>query len=243
MTTDLISYIIMGIFPYAAISCFIIGSVYRVFIWGRAPPSKGRPVIFSNASNKIGLVIEFVKEILYFPRLFKADKKLWLGVFILHYGLLMTVLGHTRLIFEWQLLWNFLGFDIATRDLVAMISGIIAGIIVLASVFYLFGRRLIGSAAELSRFEDYVVLAMFGGIGLTGMYMRTFAHVDINQFRDYLAAILTFQPPSTYPDVGPVFLLHLLLVLTAIAVLPFSKLFHLGGIFVTIYSKYRPEEK
>jgi nitrate reductase gamma subunit len=232
----------MVILPYVAIACFIIGTVYRVFTWSRAPSSQDRSVVFPNASNKFELILEFLKDILFFPRLYKVDKKLWLGAWLLHYGLLLTLIGHVRLLFEWQLFWEFLSFDAFTIDSVALISGSLAGIIMLSTVIYLLGRRLMGSVSNLSRFEDYFVLVVLLGIGITGMYMRLFILVDLDQFRNYLVAILTFQPPSIYPDVGPIFLVHLLLVLISIAILPFSKLFHLGGIFVTIYSKYRPEE-
>lgn len=225
----------MGILPYVAISFFIIGIIYRIFIWIRSPPAANKFTVFPGTSSNGKYSIELTKELAFFPRIFKVDKKLWIGAWVLHYGLLMTLVGHTRLLFEWQLLWDLLGFNNDIRDTVAMISGSLAGIIVLSAVIYLLGRRLSGTMAKMSNLEDYFVLALFLGIGLTGMYMRLFVdHIELQEFRDYLFDILTLQSPSVYPDIGPVFLIHLLLVLLAVAIIPYTKLFHLGGVFVTM---------
>ncbi|MFX1513294.1 MAG: respiratory nitrate reductase subunit gamma [Promethearchaeota archaeon] len=235
MTTDPISYIIMGILPYIAITCFVIGVMYKMSIWIRSPPALNRFTVFPGISSQRKYAVELTKEITFFPRIWKVDKKLWIGAWLLHYGLLMTLIGHTRLLFEWQLLWDLLGFNNDTRDTVALISGSLAGIIVLSAVLYLLGRRLSGTMAEMSNLEDYFVLALFLGIGFTGMWMRLLVdHIELQDFRDYLFDIFTLQSPSVYPDVGSIFLIHLLLVLLAVAIIPYTKLFHLGGVFVTM---------
>ncbi|MHA2299038.1 MAG: respiratory nitrate reductase subunit gamma [Candidatus Hodarchaeales archaeon] len=242
MPLDPVSYFIMTVLPYVAISCFFVGVIYRVFTWIRAPTAANRFTVFPGANNKAKIVFEATKDVAFFPRILKQKKLLWLGLWALHYGLLITLAGHTRLLFEWDFIWNLLDFDKATRDTVAMISGIFAGIIVLSTVIYLLARRLSGTLAEASNFEDYFVLGMFLGIGLTGMGTRLFSHVDLDAFRTYLFSLLTLQLPVVIPDAGPFFLVHLLLVLTIVAILPFTKLFHLGGIFVTMYkSKKNPE--
>jgi nitrate reductase gamma subunit len=70
------------------------------------------------------------------------------------------------------------------------------------------------------------------GIALSGIFMRYVAKVDITAIKELTMGLVTFRP--TIPEgVGAVFFAHFFLVSVLLAYFPFSKLMHLGGIFLS----------
>ena len=70
------------------------------------------------------------------------------------------------------------------------------------------------------------------GIGVSGVLMRHLVRVDIAGLKQFALGLATFHPVAP-PALGPVFLVHLLLVSTLAAYFPFSKLMHMGGVFMS----------
>ncbi len=244
MALDLVEILVFVILPYLAITCFIIGVIYRVLLWTRAPSAANAFTVFPGVTGGKGkLAFEVSKEITTFSRLFKADKKLWVGAWFLHFGILMALIGHTRLLFEWPFVWEILDFDSDTKDNITLISGSLAGLVILATLVYLLLRRLRGAVYQTSNIEDYFVLLLLLNIGITGMAMRLFEHVEMESYREWLGDFLLLRMPTVVPELGLYLLLHFLSVLLLIALLPYTKLFHLGGVFITMrLSKYRLPE-
>ena len=72
---------------------------------------------------------------------------------------------------------------------------------------------------------------MLGIIG-TGICMRYFDKVDIAQAKVFIMGILHFTPQSAV-GLNPLFFTHVALVSVLLIYFPFSKLMHMGGIFMS----------
>jgi nitrate reductase gamma subunit len=109
----------------------------------------------------------------------------------------------------------------------------ISGIVLLAAAFYLFLRRILDPRVRyISLAADYFPLFLILGIAITGILMRYFFKANIIGIKELAMGIVTFHP-AIPGDVGPLFYVHLLFVSVLLAYFPFSKLMHIGGIFLS----------
>jgi nitrate reductase gamma subunit len=84
----------------------------------------------------------------------------------------------------------------------------------------------------ISLAADYFPLFLIMGIALSGIFMRYVAKVDIVAIKELTMGLVTFRP--TIPEgVGGLFFAHMFLVSILLAYFPFSKLMHLGGVFLS----------
>ncbi len=84
----------------------------------------------------------------------------------------------------------------------------------------------------VSLFTDYFALFLLLGIAGSGVLMRYVLRADITGVKQFAIGLVTFHP--TVPAaLSPVVLVHLLLVSALAAYFPFSKLMHMGGIFLS----------
>jgi nitrate reductase gamma subunit len=250
------------IIPYAAVLVFISGVVNRVIGWARSPvpfgiPStcgqqKSLPWIKSseldNPFSKAGVVARMLLEILVFRSLFRNTKTmldegpkiyfrleiwLWLAALAFHWAFITVIVRHMRFFTEpvplcIRLLEKVDGF------LQIGVPGIfLSGLVLLASVFYLFIRRVvIPQVNYVSLSQDFFPLFLIFGIAFTGILMRHFAKIDIVGAKQLAMGLVTFHP--TIPKgIGGIFYVHLFFVSVLLAYFPFSKLMHMGGIFMS----------
>ena len=61
-------------------------------------------------------------------------------------------------------------------------------------------------------------------------FLRT--DVDINAIKQLAVGLVTFHPTIS-TDIGAIFYAHLFLVCTLLAYFPWSKLMHMGGVFMS----------
>jgi nitrate reductase gamma subunit len=168
------------------------------------------------------------------PRLIYGEAKwLWLAALAFHWSLLIVLLRHLRFLVEpVPKLALFLEsvdgfFQIGAPVLYA------TDIVLFAALLYLLQRRLRDPQVRyISLFTDYFALTLLLGIAITGVWMRYFARVDAVAVKQ-LALSLTVFSPSLPKNLSPWFFAHLALVSTLAAYLPFSKLMHAGGIFLS----------
>lgn len=168
------------------------------------------------------------------PRLiYREARWLWLAALAFHWSLLVIVLRHLRFVLEpapkvslWlESLDGF--FQIGAPVLYA------SDIVLLAALVFLFQRRVREPLVRfISLFTDYFALALLGGIALSGIWMRYFARIDAVAVKQ-LALSLTVFAPAVPKTVGVWFFVHLGLVSALAAYLPFSKLVHMGGVFLS----------
>ncbi len=167
---------------------------------------------------------------------------LWVGALAFHYAFLTVLVRHLRLFTEpvpffvnlVENLDSFFRLEILYPGLQFGLPGVfISGFVLLAAAAYLFSRRLfIRQVRYISLASDYFPLFLIFGIALTGILMRYVSKIDVTAAKELTMGLVTFHP--TIPaGVGSVFYIHLFFVSVLLAYFPFSKLMHLGGIFLS----------
>lgn len=248
--------------PYTALAIFLGGMVYRILYWARSPVPFRIPTTcgqqksldwikhdrYENPTQTGGVVVRMLLEVLLFRSLFRntkaelhdgpkvaygATKWLWLGALAFHYSFLIILFRHMRFFSEpVPCTVNFLAsldgmLEIGIPTLYLTTAGLLLG------VTYLFVRRVwVPQLRYISLLNDYFPLFLIGGIGLTGVLLRHFVRSDITVVKELTVSLVRFQP--TVPDgLHYLFFTHLFLVCALFAYFPFSKLVHLGGVFLS----------
>jgi nitrate reductase gamma subunit len=168
------------------------------------------------------------------PRLIHREARwLWLGALAFHWSMLVIVLRHLRFFVEpvpkiavW--LARLDGFFQIQMPPFYFTDGIIV-----VALLYLLQRRLRQPQLRyISLFTDYFALFLLLGIAGSGMWMRYVDGADIVAIKR-LALGLTIFAPVVPKDLDSCVAIHLALVSTLAAYLPFSKLMHMGGVFLS----------
>ena len=256
-------YLILGvIIPYAAIVVFIIGVVYRVWRWARVPvpfhiptvcgQQKSLPWIKTNhlesPSTVAGVVGRMALEVLLFRSLFRNDRVelkrakklvygsnafLWLGALAFHWSLLIILIRHTRLLAEPVPSVVLFVQRIDGLLQLAVPTLYITDFMILIALTYLFFRRVVTPQIRyISLPADYFAVLLILGVALSGVLMLLFYKVDVAGVKELALGVLSFHP--VVPEgIGWPFYIHLPLVSALLAYLPFSKLMHMAGVFLS----------
>ena len=206
------------------------GLIWRIRTWLDGPIPRLALTLFPASPGGLGLGKGLVKEILFFRSLFRGDRALWTGTWVFHATLLLILLGHFRLVRDVPALWRALRLNDGQVDLFSAAVGGAAGLVLLVAGLFLLARRLLLTRVrEVSRAEDFAVLALLLAVILTGDYLRFFAHFDLGQSRAYFVSLIRFAPAAGPSQ--PLFLVHFTLAQTLLMVVPFSKFLHIPGVF------------
>ena len=251
------------IVPYIAIVTFLAGFIYRVVLWAQAPvpfrittscgQQKSLPWIPSsrldNPHSALGVLARMALEVFFFRSLFRntkadlksggnlvhgSDKFLWAAGLAFHYSFLVVFLRHLRFFTEpvpscLLFLQSMDGFF-----QVGLPVFYISSFVLLGAVTFLFLRRvLIPQVRYISLMQDYFPLFLLMGIAITGLLMRhTLPRMDIVGVKEMAVGWLSFQP-VVVEGVGGLFYAHIVLVCILFSYFPFSKLMHMGGVFLS----------
>lgn len=253
---------LMGVaIPYAAIALFLGGMLWRVYRWAKTPvpfripttcgQEKSLPWIkqewLENPANTLQVIGRMALEILVFRSLFRnkkvelhsdrlvygGEKWLWAASLAFHWSFLIILVRHVRLFAEpvpffinW-LQWADGFFELFTPTLFA------TDMVIVAALTFLFARRVVlPQIRYLSLPADYFALFLILGIALSGILMRQIFKVDIVAVKGLAMGLISLSP--TVPaGIGAAFYVHLFLVSALLAYFPFSKLVHLGGVFLS----------
>ena len=246
---------------YVAFAIFIFGFIAKVINWARSPVPFRIPTTagqeyslpwikwskIDNPSTTGGVLLRMFFEVFLFRSLFRnmrtdlrsgwlihsPTKWLWLLALSFHYSFLIIALRHLRLFVH-----PIPGF-VETLDAVDGMFQIgipplyLTDIIILLAVSGLLIRRLfLPKVRFISLAADYFPLFLILGIVISGLLMRFVFRVDITAVKALATGIASFHP--VVPDgIGAIFFVHLALVCTLIAYFPFSKLMHMGGVFMS----------
>jgi nitrate reductase gamma subunit len=247
--------------PYAAIIIFIVGIVRKVVSWGRSPvpfsipttcgQQKSLPWIkhskLDNPSCTGGVIGRMLLEVFAFRSLFRnikseinggrvthgSTKWLWLAGLAFHISFFVVLIRHLRFFME------PVPFCINIIDAldgfiqVGVPHLLITGVLLVAAGAYLFLRRVfIPQVKYISLPADYFPLFLIMGIGITGIIMRYFTKVDIIKVKELTMGLASLN--VTVPDgIGAIFFIHLFLISALLIYFPFSKLMHMGGVFLS----------
>ena len=255
-------YLFGVIIPYVAVVLFVVGFVLRVVRWGKSPVPFRIPTTcgqefslpwikqnkIDNPSTTWGVILRMFFEIVLFRSLFRntrvelhdgpklayaSSKWLWLFALLFHYSFLTIFLRHMRLFTE-----PVPGFFQALESVDGMLqigvpSLYLTDVVIVLAATYLFLRRVvIPQVRYVSLPADYFPLFLILGIVLSGIFMRYFVKTDIVSVKELTMGLVTFHP--RIPEgVGTIFYIHVFLVSVLLIYFPFSKLMHMGGVFLS----------
>jgi nitrate reductase gamma subunit len=250
------------VIPYAAIAVFLLGLVYRVLRWARAPvPFKITSVSGQQTSlpwikaerlesppDAKWTVGRMALEVLFFRSLFRntkatlapgpklihqSDRLLWLGSLAFHWSFLIIFLRHLRFFLE-PVPAFVQGLErIDELFQVAVPTLFLTDVVIVAALVYLLGRRFFNPLVRyISLASDYLALYLLLGVALSGILMRYFTKVDLLAAKQLALGLVTLRP--TVPEgIGLAFYVHVFFVSALFAYFPFSKLMHMGGVFLS----------
>jgi nitrate reductase gamma subunit len=248
--------------PYAAVATFLVGVSYRVVRWSLSPvpfripttcgQQKSLPWIkagwLESPSRTAGVVARMALEILFFRSLFRntraelrhgpwltygESKLLWLGALAFHWSFLIIFVRHLRFFVE-PVPRPVLALE--KLDSLFQVGApivYVTDVIIVAALLYLLQRRLADPQVRyISLLADYFALFLLLGLAVSGIWMRYFTRVDTVAIKQLAVGLVTFSPVVP-KEVGPLFFVHLFLLSTLAAYFPFSKLMHMGGVFLS----------
>jgi nitrate reductase gamma subunit len=202
-----------------------------------------------NPSGSLGVIGRLLLEVLFFRSLFRnhvvevmpdkekvnylGTKYLWAAAMAFHWAMLVVVLRHFRFFVEPVPLWveklqsvdGFFQVGVPVLYATTVLFVVAGG--------YLLLRRLADSHVRyISLPSDYFALYLLLGIGLSGIWMRHIAKVDIVQVKAAIAGWTSLQPVVP-AGVGLMYFVHVSLVSVLLIYFPFSKLLHMPGVFLS----------
>jgi nitrate reductase gamma subunit len=257
-----LDYLFGVIIPYAAIALFLLGFIYRIVYWAKSPvpfritttcgQQKTLDWIKSGKLESphtiLGVLGRMALEILFFRSLFRntrtglkegpklvygPTKWLWFGSMAFHWSFLIILIRHLRFFTEpvphaIALVEQLDGFFQVGLPILLMTD-----IIIVAALTFLFFRRIFDAKVRyISLPADYFPLFLLLGITISGVFIRYFTKTDLVAIKELAIGLMTFKP-IVPTGISVMFFIHLFSVCVLFAYFPFSKLMHLGGVFLS----------
>jgi nitrate reductase gamma subunit len=254
---------VFGVYvPYAAVCVFFLGFIYRIVLWARSPvpfriPTTGgqqqslpwvKQNKLDNPSTAAGTIGRMLLEILLFRSLFRNtkmelhegpkltyqwEKWLWLAGLAFHYSFLVIFLRHLRFFID-PIPFFVQIFEKADSVMqVGLPLVYLSDLVLVAAVSYLFIRRVvIPQMRYISLAADYFPLLLILALAITGILMRYLIRIDVTSVKDLTMSLVTFHPVVP-KDLSVLFYIHFFLICVLFTYFPFSKLMHLGGVFLS----------
>jgi nitrate reductase gamma subunit len=226
---EAIEFLVSYITPYIAVIVLLGGTAYQIYRWSQRKPVPAHLSLFPRPESRLGRLGDALLDTFTLKGLFKVNRPLWVGGFIMHVGLFLLIVGHIRVVTDFYFLWDWLRWGESELHTFSLWAGVSAGVIFLVPLFYLLPRRWAGSVKWLSNPEDYFVLGLLIAIGVTGMHMRSVLEVDQYAMREFMQGLYTFSWKPVPESAGVSFLWHFFLVQILMIYFPFGKLLHTIG--------------
>ena len=116
---------------------------------------------------------------------------------------------------------------------VAVPTLFLTDVAIVVALLYLLGRRFFNPLVRyISLASDYLALYLLLGVALSGIAMRYFAKVDLLAAKELALGLVTLRP-AVPEGIGLAFYVHVFFVSVLFAYFPFSKLMHMGGVFLS----------
>lgn len=251
------------VIPYMALAIFAGGLIYRVVLWARSPvpfciptvcgQQKSLPWIKAQGtespSSTWGVAGRMALEVLFFRSLFRNDQTsvdrergrlvyssrrlLWLAGLLFHWSFLVILLRHLRFFLEPVPSVVLFLQTLDSPFQIGLPTLFITDVLILAAVTYLFFRRaVVPHIRYISLIADYFALLLLGGVIISGILMRHVLKTDLLAAKALVTGLVTFSP-SLPQGLTVTFYVHLFLVSFLVAYFPWSKLMHMGGVFLS----------
>lgn len=251
------------VIPYLAFLAFLVGFANKILDWAKSavpfkiPTTMGqqksldwiRHNRFDSPYTTGQVVIRMILEILLFRSLFKnlrtgfaKDQRiaykwviwLWLFALMFHYSFFVVVLRHLRFFAEPVPFFVTFLEKIDGMLQILLPNLLLSGFALLAGALLLLLRRVfLPKLVYISKPADYFPLFLVIGIAVTGLMMRYLTKVDVVRVKELAMGLVTFQPGIPEGGISGLFYVHLFFVSILVAYIPFSKIMHMGGIFLS----------
>lgn len=220
-----------------------------------AGQAKSLPWIKSNAIDSPyttgGVVARMFFEVVTFRSLFRNtrmrvnpdgrisyDLELWLWLFALafHYTFFVVILRHARFFLDPLPLPFEILEKIDTFVQVGLPVISLSSFALLGTVLFLFIRRVyLPNIRMISLASDFFPLFLIFGIAFTGIFMRYFSKIDVTAAKELTYGLVSFNLPTLarMQEIGSIFYIHVFFVSVLLVYFPWSKLMHMGGIFLS----------
>lgn len=202
-----IHHALFGVYPYIAISVFLVGSLVRFDTDQYGWRSKSSQLL--------------------------RKKQLIFGSLLFHVGILGILLGHFVGLLTPVALFEFLGISHAFKQMMAIVVGGICGSACFVGLAMLLHRRLFDARIRrTSSLSDIaVLLILFAQLSLGMLTIPlSLGHLDGSMmvtFMNYVQGIVTLRPqPDLIAGVPLIFKLHMFLGFTIFLIFPFTRLVH-----------------
>ncbi|ARM30051.1 sulfate reduction electron transfer complex DsrMKJOP subunit DsrM [Prosthecochloris sp. HL-130-GSB] len=257
-----LDYVFGVVIPYAAAAVLVLGLLFRMLDWLRRPVpfnitstcGQGQSLDWirqdkiESPSRRWHAAVRVLSEVLLFRSLFRNNKAefrkgpdivygshkwLWLAGLVFHWSLLVIVVRHARF-FLATLPGPVAFLEHADSFLDVTVPALyMTDAIVLAAVSYLVIRRIVDARVRIISLQtDFFPLFLIIGIVLAGISMRYMTRVDIMPVKALATGLAEFSLDAP-GEIGALFYVHLFLVCSLAVYFPFSKLVHMGGIFIS----------
>lgn len=198
---------LFGVYPYIALSIFLIGSLVRFDTDQYGWRSKS-------------------------SQLLRRKQLIW-GSVLFHVGILGVLGGHAVGLLTPVAVFEFLGITHSFKQMMAIVVGGICGSMCFVGLLMLLHRRLFDSRIRKtsSASDIAVLLILFAQLSLGMLTIPlSLGHLDgsmMVKFMNYVQGIVTLRPePALIAGVPLVFKLHMFLGFTIFLIFPFTRLVH-----------------
>jgi nitrate reductase gamma subunit len=216
-----LDHALFGLYPYICLSVFLLGSLIRF--------DRDQYTWKSDSSQLL------------------RNGQLRLGSNLFHVGVLFLFFGHTVGMLTPHFLYEPF-ISAGAKQLLAMVSGGLFGVLGFVGVTILLHRRLSDERIRInSKTSDIVLLVLLWLQLLLGLATIPLSaqHLDgsmMMRLAEWAQRILTFRAgaPELLAEAGPIFKLHMLLGMSIFLVFPFTRLVHVWSGFGAAAYLVRP---
>jgi nitrate reductase gamma subunit len=153
-------------------------------------------------------ILKTIGDILFFPRLFRVNPRLWFGEFFFHISFSLVILRHLRYMLN----------PVPACVTFLQPPGECAGYLLPLSLLYIvIIKKGIERKDYVSRYNFFLLSLVFL-ISVTGLLMKTFVRPDIPGVKDFMLSLFTFVPCPLHGN--SLFIFHYLMAFILLAFLP-----------------------
>lgn len=217
---DYLNHLFFGIYPYIALSVFVLGSIVRY--------DRDQYTWKSGSSQLL------------------ESKQLRKGSIPFHVGIIAVLAGHFVGLLTPKAVWHVLGVSTELKQMIAMGMGGIFGLICLYGMIILVKRRLGNERVRAtSSTMDIVILLMLlaqlllglVSIGVSAGHMDGAEMLKLMSWAQNTVLFNGVEAAAAMADVHIIFKLHIFLGMTLFLVFPFSRLVHVWSVPVKYFTR------
>ncbi len=207
---ELFNTLAFMVFPYVALTIFVVGHAYRY------------ATDFYRWNAKSSQMLE--------------SETLAYGTTLFHWGILLTLAGHAGGMLIPQRYYDAVGISGRTHTEIAYYSGLAVGTLTVLGLTIMILRRIMyGRVRARTEPNDFVAILFLFLVSGIGLYNVLFGHYYVlDTVAPWIRSILIFKPePELMMPVPPSYKLHILTAFALFAYSPFSRLVHIWSVPVS----------